>query len=521
MDAFEIVLRYQEENRWFVNESYQFSFHDPAQQNTIAPSELLRTPDRIDPEHLFDEMDKYLEFSLRYAAFWLSIHYYEACWLELAEKSEFIDPEDRWKNTPDIQDKYWNQGPNLTPCFVMTEYQLPKYFLFYHLDTKEKRPDYGRIDLLITDEAGQVNTPVAAAGFSLAKKAIVLGDTKQLSPIWGLDQETDKSTAKEFGVDDKEFSKRQKRGLNCSDPASIMLAAENACKWRHAEDEAGLFLEEHYRCVDGIIEFCNRLSYNGKLKPCREHESPLQEQSDVQKVKPFVLYTVKGSVDKRSGSSRLNVVEGEAVVAWIEENREVLEKLYAPNHIADIIGVVTPFAAQARCIQTLLETKEGNYKDITVGTAHRLQGAERPVILFSATYGDNSADASFVNSTPNLMNVAVSRAKDLFVLFVAEKRRKDKGAVFKCINCYGQDRQITFSTIAENAVQKESEREQASVDEGMTEAELNKPIKEEAETIGMNICPKCGKELRVKNGKYGKFIGCSGFPECKYTEKLK
>lgn len=238
-------------------------------------------------------------------------------------------------------------------------------------------------------------------------------------------------------------------------------------------------------------------------------------------MKPFVLYTVKGSEDKRSGSSRLNVVEGEAVVAWIEENREVLENLYAPNHIADIIGVVTPFAAQARCIQTLLETKEGNYKDITVGTAHRLQGAERPVILFSATYGDNSADASFVNSTPNLMNVAVSRAKDLFVLFVAEKRRKDKGAVFKCINCYGQDRQITFSTIAENAVQKESEREKASVDEGMTEAELNKPIKEEAETIGMNICPKCGKELRVKNGKYGKFIGCSGFPECKYTEKLK
>lgn len=115
MDAFEIVLRYQEENRWFVNESYQFSFHDPAQQNTIAPSELLRTPDRIDPEHLFDEMDKYLDISLRYAAFWLSIHYYEACWLELAEKSEFIDPEDRWKNTPDIQDKYWNQGPNLTP----------------------------------------------------------------------------------------------------------------------------------------------------------------------------------------------------------------------------------------------------------------------------------------------------------------------------------------------------------------------------------------------------------------------
>lgn len=31
-------------------------------------------------------------------------------------------------------------------------------------------------------------------------------------------------------------------------------------------------------------------------------------------------------------------------------------------------------------------------------------------------------------------------------------------------------------------------------------------------------CPTCGKELVIRHGRYGKFISCSGFPECRYTE---
>lgn len=34
-------------------------------------------------------------------------------------------------------------------------------------------------------------------------------------------------------------------------------------------------------------------------------------------------------------------------------------------------------------------------------------------------------------------------------------------------------------------------------------------------------CPDCGKELIVRTGKFGKFLACSGFPECKYTESLE
>ncbi len=33
-------------------------------------------------------------------------------------------------------------------------------------------------------------------------------------------------------------------------------------------------------------------------------------------------------------------------------------------------------------------------------------------------------------------------------------------------------------------------------------------------------CPECGKPLLIKNGRFGKFIACSGFPTCRYTESI-
>jgi len=37
------------------------------------------------------------------------------------------------------------------------------------------------------------------------------------------------------------------------------------------------------------------------------------------------------------------------------------------------------------------------------------------------------------------------------------------------------------------------------------------------EPIG-RLCPDCGKDLVLRYGRYGKFIACSGFPECRHTE---
>ena len=33
-------------------------------------------------------------------------------------------------------------------------------------------------------------------------------------------------------------------------------------------------------------------------------------------------------------------------------------------------------------------------------------------------------------------------------------------------------------------------------------------------------CPKCGKDLLKRSGRFGEFVGCSGFPRCKFTCSL-
>ncbi|MBR3211249.1 MAG: type I DNA topoisomerase [Bacilli bacterium] len=42
--------------------------------------------------------------------------------------------------------------------------------------------------------------------------------------------------------------------------------------------------------------------------------------------------------------------------------------------------------------------------------------------------------------------------------------------------------------------------------------------KKAAEETGEN-CPNCGKPLVIRNGKYGEFVACSNYPECKYIQK--
>lgn len=46
-------------------------------------------------------------------------------------------------------------------------------------------------------------------------------------------------------------------------------------------------------------------------------------------------------------------------------------------------------------------------------------------------------------------------------------------------------------------------------------------IKENEKKEKEMICPKCGGQLVERSGKYGKFIGCSNYPKCKYTQNIK
>jgi len=34
------------------------------------------------------------------------------------------------------------------------------------------------------------------------------------------------------------------------------------------------------------------------------------------------------------------------------------------------------------------------------------------------------------------------------------------------------------------------------------------------------ICPNCGRPMVIRSGRFGRFLACSGYPECKTTQKI-
>jgi len=79
----------------------------------------------------------------------------------------------------------------------------------------------------------------------------------------------------------------------------------------------------------------------------------------------------------------------------------------------------TPFASQKGELSKALLSAGYKVNDIKLGTVHALQGAERNIILFSSVYSDADEGGMFFekDNKPNMLNVAVSRAKDSFILF--------------------------------------------------------------------------------------------------------
>jgi DNA topoisomerase-1 len=61
---------------------------------------------------------------------------------------------------------------------------------------------------------------------------------------------------------------------------------------------------------------------------------------------------------------------------------------------------------------------------------------------------------------------------------------------------------------------------------GYPECDYTRGLEGEAEAAGPEIvadrkCPSCSSDLVIKAGRYGKFIGCSNYPKCKHIEPLQ
>lgn len=60
----------------------------------------------------------------------------------------------------------------------------------------------------------------------------------------------------------------------------------------------------------------------------------------------------------------------------------------------------------------------------------------------------------------------------------------------------------------------------ALLDQDLKEAEKKEGVRKQGIPTEEK-CPKCGKALVVKSGRYGKFKACRGYPECDYKESLE
>lgn len=194
-----------------------------------------------------------------------------------------------------------------------------------------------------------------------------------------------------------------------------MKIAQNRAKYYPEKKlERGLYLYEHRRCYNNIIAYCNELCYKGVLKPMR---GEALEDS----LLPSMGYlNIEGKCQNILGSKQ-NELEAKVIAGWIITNYKKLRKAYNGEEIKDIVAVVTPFRQQSIKIAGYLkEPKDKSLKDelsqITVGTVHSLQGAERKVVLFSPTYSRHNK-GSFIDNDKSMLNVAVSRAKDSFLVF--------------------------------------------------------------------------------------------------------
>lgn len=62
--------------------------------------------------------------------------------------------------------------------------------------------------------------------------------------------------------------------------------------------------------------------------------------------------------------------------------------------------------------------------------------------------------------------------------------------------------------------------ENGNIDSRENRKENVDSIREKKKKASEGICPRCGGRLVVRNGKYGKFLGCSNYPKCRYTQNL-
>ena len=254
-------------------------------------------------------------------------------------------------------------------------------------------------DIVVIDEASQCSIPAILPLLFRARRAVIIGDPMQLSHITSMSRKDDESRI---------HAARLHPAVIEADwlsyrTSSVFRAMSKSVSQVH-------LLDEHYRSHPEIVEIANRLFYNSGLtvltdpKRLRRLDLPALSWHDV-----------KGRATRPAGGSALNAAEVKAVVA-------VVVRLALQTDFDGTVGVVTPFSAQARSLSRALEQAlpepDRQRLQLGVGTAHRFQGDERDVMILSPVVADGLPvhTIAWIVGTPNLLNVAITRARSTLIV---------------------------------------------------------------------------------------------------------
>lgn len=302
-------------------------------------------------------------------------------------------------------------------------------------------PKENKFDVVIIDEASQADV-MAIVALYLGKQVIIVGDNEQVSPL-AIGEKTDdvENLAKEYL-------------FNIPHP-SLYGGKFSIYDLAQAAGYQPVRLKEHFRCVPEIIQYSNLLSYNGQIKP-------LRETSQITTKPPIVTYRVEDGVTE----NKTNVQEIDAVVSLI------LACCEKEEYKGKTFGVITLKGDKQatlidRKLQSKMDAKEYNNRNILCGNAANFQGDERDIIFLTMVDANPGEGPIRLQSYGNddlykkRYNVAISRAKDQLWLVHSLDSENDlkNGDIRKDLLDYCNNyksRQIEYD---KNVIQAESEFE--------------------------------------------------------------
>jgi len=267
------------------------------------------------------------------------------------------------------------------------------------------------IGWLLIDEAGQALPQAAVGAIMRAKRSIVVGDPLQIPPVVTLPERLNSEICKFFKVDKPIWAAPEASAQTLSDRASRFQAAFRS---HLGPRRVGIPLLVHRRCQEPMFGISNRIAYDGQMV-----HAPVPGNA--------------GTISAALGSSAWLDIDGEADSKWCPAEGELvvdlLRKIASAGITEPDLFLITPFRIVAHELRRRLEREVALFTALKVnirewvtdriGTIHTVQGkeAESVILVLGAPRASQSGARSWAAGTPNILNVAVSRAKqNLYVV---------------------------------------------------------------------------------------------------------